>query len=207
MGLSVGFIKGGLWLMCWLGAALATLYGYPFLRPAASAFLMNRNIISNELLADVAIGAGMFIVSLIFLFTVSSMVTGWVRASRLNALDRSLGFLAGVAAAVIIVAAAYIPIAATWDKPEEQPDWLRQAKLRPVIEWASGIVESMLPREVTANLPGRAAGARQMPANVDDKNIEALAMPHLPQSKPDGAASYSTQERGDMDRLLQNSGR
>ena len=208
MGLSVGFIKGGLWLGCWVGAIFATLYGYPFIEPTAAAWLKNRDIIANQFLADVAVGAGIFIVSLIFLFMVSSIMTGWVRGSRLNALDRSLGFLAGLVAAVLIVSAAYIPVVASWDKPEEQPEWLRAARLRPVIEWTSGIVQTLLPREITDSLPARAngAGAGPAPWTGDSQSVEALSTPKLPEpnsTKPDG---YTARERSDMERLMQTTG-
>jgi len=206
MGLSVGFIKGGLWLMCWVGAIFATLYGYPYIEPAASAWLKNRDIIANQFLADLSVGAGIFIVSLIFLFMLSSVVTGWVRTSRLNALDRSLGFLAGIVAAVLIVAAAYIPLNATWDKPEDQPGWLREARLRPMIEWASGIVETLLPREITQNLPARATGAGPAPWRGGPKSVEAIATPKPPEPKRDTPDGYTAKERADMDRLIQNTG-
>ena len=36
MGLANGFIKGGLYLVSWIGAGFATLYGFPFARPYAN---------------------------------------------------------------------------------------------------------------------------------------------------------------------------
>lgn len=205
MGLSVGFIKGGLWLACWVGAILATLYGYPYVEPMASAWLQDKNIIANKFLADVATGAGIFIVSLILLFMVSSLLSGWVRTSRLNALDRSLGFLAGLAAAVLIIATAYIPLSATMKKPEDQPAWLREARLRPVVEWAAGIVQGLLPREIAAYLPEKAANSAPWTGGPD--SVEAIATPTLAPQKIEPAAGYSARERGDMDRLIQNTGK
>jgi membrane protein required for colicin V production len=196
MGLSVGFIKGGLWLMCWVGAIFATLYGYPYVKTMGVEFLQSHDIITSEFLADMAVGAAIFIVSLIFLFMVSSVVTGWIRTSRLNMLDRSLGFLAGLVAAVFIVSAAYIPLASAWDKPEEQPGWFREARLRPVVEWASGIVQTLLPREIAEKLPGKTAAERE-------KSFEALVTPRQPAAKSDAPAAYTAQERDGMDRLLQ----
>jgi membrane protein required for colicin V production len=204
MGLSVGFIKGGLWLACWVGAIFATLYGYPMIEPAAVAWLQSKNIISNLLLAHIAVGSGIFIVSLIFLFMLSSVVTGWIRTSRLNALDRSLGFLAGLIAAFLIVAGAYIPISATWPKPEDQPAWLREARLRPVIEWASGIVANLLPQELTAVLPPGTYRPSSAPSGADGDNIKAISTPQPAAPKP--ADGYSAQERSDMERLIQSTG-
>lgn len=205
MGLSVGFIKGGLWLACWVGAIFATLYGYPYVEPMASAWLQDKNIITNKFLADVATGAGIFIVSLIFLFMASSVVSGWVRSSRLNALDRSLGFLAGLVAGVLIIATAYIPLSAAMKTPEDQPAWLREARLRPAVEWAASIVQGFLPREIAAYLPEKAAQGAPWSSGSD--GVEAIATPRLPPNKIEPAAGYSNQERGDMERLIQNTGK
>ena len=204
MGLSVGLIKGGLWLMCWVGAIFATLYGYPYIEPSAAGFLMNRNIITNKWLADMAVGAGIFIVSLIFLFMVSSMITGWIRTSRLNALDRSLGFLAGLFAGVLIVSAVYIPFSSMWaDKPEDQPSMVREARLRPLVEWASSIVESLLPQALAEKIPSTERGAG---ASGAEKDFEALAAPPQPGAKTNSQEGYNAQQRNDMERLLQTTG-
>lgn len=201
MGLGVGFLKGGLWLACWVGALFATLYAYPYFEPPITAWLKDSDFITNQFLADLTVGAIIFITSLIFLFFVSSMMTAWVRTSRLNALDRSLGFLAGLVAAIFIVGAAYIPLAATWETPADQPSWLRDAKLRPAVEWASGIVATLLPRALTEHLP-----KKEVETQPSGQTFEDLAAPPQPEPKTDGAGGYSEQERGDMERLLNTTG-
>lgn len=201
MGLGVGFLKGGLWLACWVGALFATLYAYPYFQPSITAWLKDSDFITNQFLADLTVGASIFIISLIFLFFVSSMLTAWVRTSRINALDRSLGFLAGLVAAIFIVGAAYIPLAATWETPADQPSWLRDAKLRPAVEWASGIVATLLPRALTEHLPKKEAETQP-----SGQTFEDLAAPPQPEPKTDGAGGYSEQERGDMERLLNTTG-
>ena len=81
MGLAVGFLKGGLWLACWIGALFATIYAYPYFEPSLWNWLNEGAIITNKFLGDLAIGAGIFLISLVFLFILSSVVTGWVRSS------------------------------------------------------------------------------------------------------------------------------
>ena len=201
MGLAVGFLKGGLWLACWVGALFATIYAYPYFEPPLTSWLMDGGILPSETLAKIAVGAGIFIVSLVFLFIVASFVTGWVRSSRLNVLDRSLGFLAGIVAAVFIVGAAYIPLAGSWESPADQPPWLRDARLRPAIEWASDIVAGLLPATLTDRLPKREADTAP-----SGQTFEDLAAPPQPNPKTDGAGGYTDQERGDMERLLNTTG-
>ena len=204
MGLSVGLIKGGLWLMCWVGAIFATLYGYPYFRLPVTVWLQDHHIISNEFLANMAVGAGIFIVSLIFLFMVSSMVTGWVRTSRLNALDRSLGLLAGLFAGVLIVSGLYIPVSHMWaSKPEDQPSIVREARLRPLVEWSSSIVESLLPRAIAEKIP---SSDHDSGANAAEKDFQTLAAPPQPSADASDKEGYNAQQRSDMERLLQTTG-
>jgi membrane protein required for colicin V production len=201
LGLSVGFIKGGLWLACWLGAIVATLYGYPYVQPAAAAWLKNRDIIGNPFLADLAVGAGIFFASLIFLFMVSSVVTTWVRTSRLNALDRSLGLLAGLIAGCLIVSAAYIPFSSQWTREEDQPAFLRDARLRPLIEWGADLLQTLAPGE----LGGERAVDDHIRSGDADPAYEVLARPPQPAAAPEADTGYTGREREDMNRLLQSS--
>lgn len=199
----MGFIKGGLWLLCWVGAIAATYYGYPYIEPATSAWLAERDIITNALLAHLAIGTAIFLASLVFLFTVTSVLSGWVRGSQLNALDRSLGFVAGLAVAVTVVSALYIPFSATWADFEEPPSWFREARLRPVIQWTSGLVRQIIPdrpaEEGAAGEPEESASR----AAEAERAFRALANPRPEAGGPKGGTGYDSGERRDMDRLFE----
>ena len=123
-----------------------------------------------------------------------------MRTSRLNALDRSLGFLAGIIAAVFILGAAYIPFASAWSTPAEQPSWLREAKLRPAIEWASGVVASVLPASLTERLPKSEADG------TSGQTYEELAKPPQPEAKTGTDGGYTDEQRRDMERLMNSTG-
>jgi membrane protein required for colicin V production len=124
IGLAVGFVRGGLFVMSWLGAAFVTLIGFTTIRPYA------RSYIENQMFADIAGGAALFVGTLIILFLISSVLGGWVRASRLNALDRSLGMVAGLATAALAIAIGYMGAEYVWAKPEDQPKWPKPAPSR-----------------------------------------------------------------------------
>ncbi|MBT3399933.1 MAG: CvpA family protein, partial [Rhodospirillaceae bacterium] len=89
-GLVTGFVRGGLFVASWIGAGLITIYGLEHVSPISNQY------INPAWLADLVAGGGLFIVALIVLHLLSHMLSGWVRAGRLNALDRSLGLLAGL---------------------------------------------------------------------------------------------------------------
>ena len=101
-GLILGFVRGGLFVISWLGAAIATFMSFPYLKP------YSRQYIEHDFFADITAGLIIFIITLIILFLLSSIIGGWVRNSRLNALDRSLGMLTGIIISSIIMAGSYI---------------------------------------------------------------------------------------------------
>ena len=131
---------------------------------------------------------------------VSSAVTTWVRSSRLNALDRSLGLLAGLIAGCLIVSAAYIPFSGRWTQEEDQPGFLRNARLRPVIEWGTNLLQNLAPGELGGE---RAAGDRTRSGDADPA-YQALARPPQPAAAPEADTGYTGRERADMNRLLQS---
>src|SRR5688572_25574151 len=64
--------------------------------------------------------------------------------SRVGALDRTLGFLFGLARGLIIVVVAFLFFA--WLVPDRsQPDWIRSAKSRVVLQGTGDWLMSMLP--------------------------------------------------------------
>lgn len=158
IGFAVGFVKGGLFLMSWMGAVLVTLYTYAAVRPFA------RDMVENELIADLGSVAAIFIVTLISLYLLSSLVGGWVRRSRLNALDRSLGFLGGILVSAVVLSAAYIPLSYMWP-PDEQPRWIKAAKSRPWVAAGAGIILKLAPDGL---IDESSATARQMQSEVTE---------------------------------------
>ena len=103
IGLALGFIRGGLFVVSWVGAVLATIFGFPHVR------LFARQQIETAWIADLTTGVVLFLVALVVLFLLSSMIGSWVRASHLNALDRSLGMLAGLITFKDLQAASELP--------------------------------------------------------------------------------------------------
>ena len=86
--LRLGLVRVVLGLAGWVGATLATIYGYSHARPYA------REWIGHELIADIAAGAAIFVVTMIILTFVSHAIAGGVRDSAFGMLDRTFGLLA-----------------------------------------------------------------------------------------------------------------
>lgn len=195
IGLAVGFVRGGLFVISWLGAAIVTIFAFPTARPYA------RQFIDNELFADLAGGAALFIVTLVVLFLISSVLGGWVRNSRLNALDRSLGMVSGLATMALILAVAYIALEQVWP-PSKQPGWVREARSIPLIKSAAQSLNSILPDEF--KLKGKNAANDASEKARDLKRFQNLVRPANGAATGPEQPGYEKRARRDLDRIIQN---
>ncbi len=198
---SRGFMHEVLSVTAWVGAIFAMIYSFPYLRPYA------HDLISIELIADLAAGATIFIVSLIVFSLLTSSVTSRVKDSALNALDRSLGFLFGLIRGMALVCLAYILISWIWT-PEERPVWLQDARSIPVIEAGANILRSLVPGHLQDAGSGAVSQARSE-AELAMETKRMLDEMLLPQPKSPAAKDepgYSNMQRDDMKRLIEGAG-
>ena len=86
-----GFMREILSIAAWGAAALTTLYAYQKLLPTAKSYF------NNDTVATIAVIAGVFIVTLIVVSIVTVRISDMILDSRIGALDRTLGFLFGLA--------------------------------------------------------------------------------------------------------------
>lgn len=181
----------------WVGAAAATYYGFGYLQPLA------RELIGMALLADIAAGSAIFVVSLIAISMASSVISRHVKESGLGAVDRSLGFVFGLARGALLVCIAYVMIA--WALlPDEQPNWLREAKALPLVEYGAGLVLLAIPPEARSewsNVIGQAE-LRTKDAFDAERALETLMNPP-PAPRQGNAPGYSSSDRKKLDQLFQ----
>ncbi len=195
-GLLLGFVRGGLFILSWLGSGIATIFGFSYAQPYGHQF------IENDFFADLAAGGAVFLITLILLFLLSSFIGGWVRKSRLNALDRSLGMLAGLATAALLITGGYVIAENMWtDKP---PVWMTKARTLPLIRTSAGLLNQLLPQtfkvEGLKSLDKITGETRE---NLEKKAYEELLNPRNKKSDIQDREGYDSKERKAMERLLQ----
>ena len=196
-----GFVHEVLSLLGWVGAAFLTLYGFPFIKPYARDLLPNM-----PMLADLAGGAVLFIISLMALSILSKAIAGRIRESALNALDRALGFLFGLARGALIVCLAYIGVESLIARAE-QPDWMRSARTMPAVEAGAAWLRALVPSETSKSLgvpmptsPSTADSATREP---DAGQILRDMMSPKPKAAEKPAKDgYGTNQRRELDRLI-----
>jgi membrane protein required for colicin V production len=200
-----GLVREVLAVAAWIGAGFVTLYAFKPLRPHA------RQLIGIELAADAAVIGGVFIATLIVLSLISHAIGNRVQGSRLGAIDRSLGFLFGIARGAVLLALALLVV--DWAVPREsRPDWIKSARTTPWIERGADLLLSLVPREarVLGSAAADEARRRAETAAETKRSYDRLVAP-VPQSapsKPDAsqtATGYNKEERRGLDRLFQSS--
>ncbi len=191
-----GFVHEVLAVAGWVGATIAALAGFPYVAPLA------REWIPIRMVADIATGIGVFLVTLVVLSMISHAISRRVKDSGLGALDRSLGFLYGLTRGVVLVALAYMVFA--WvTPPGERPEWLRQARALPLIIQSSRLLCGLGPQSV-AQACGQVL-QRDTGSGFDaERALKSLTEPQPKPAAPDDDSGYKDAERREMDRLIQS---
>jgi membrane protein required for colicin V production len=132
-----GLIREVLSIAGWGAAAIAGLYAFSKLLPVTKQYISN-----DYVAAGVTIG-GAFFLTLIVVSIITVKISDTVLDSRIGALDRTLGFLFGLARGLIIVVVAFIFF--DWLVPaKSQPDMIRNARSQVVLqntgEWLKGLL-------------------------------------------------------------------
>lgn len=184
-----GLTREVLSIASWIGAAIATLVFFPRLQPWARAQL------DPDWLADIMTAGGIFILTLIVVSFITLRLSDMILDSRIGALDRSFGFLFGLARGGLLVVIAYLFFA--WlVPPETQPDWIKNARSQPILQQAGDALIALLPED-----PERAILDRVREGLGDD--AEEGTPPTEPGIEGGTNQGYQDGERQDLDQLIQ----
>lgn len=205
-----GFVKEVLAVVGWVGAAIATLQLFPYVRP------ITRQYIQTELLADGLAGLGIFLITLLLFSILSHSIAKGVRNSAISAVDRSLGFLFGLVRGAVVVCLAYLLVVSVL-APKDQPAWLRNARVIPLLEWGTSRIILLVPNEYRPNVDLGASAAdiqARPPAALPPGRIPAPqatpgtnpapALNPLPTAPTDksGQTGYKTEDRRELEQIL-----
>jgi membrane protein required for colicin V production len=210
-----GFMREILSIASWLIAAGVTLYGY------ARAEALVRDYVANDLLAKgIAIG-GLFLITLLVVSLFTVKISDLILDSRVGALDRSLGFLFGLARGLVIMVVAFLFFA--WLVPaKSQPDWVTNARSRVVLQATGDWLLSLLPDDPEtailkrlrpqkggeepaepAQSPGRSAPPPASPVRpAPDKSGGRNQAPRFADAS-NGETGYKRSERQGFEQLLE----
>jgi membrane protein required for colicin V production len=102
--------------------------------------------ITNDIVASAVAIGGVFLGTLLIVSIVTVRISDAILDSRVGALDRTLGFLFGLARGLVIVVVAFLFF--DWLVPSRsQPDWVKNAKSLVVLKKTGESLMSMLPED------------------------------------------------------------
>lgn len=206
-----GFTSEVLSILAWVVGALAALWLFPYGTP------MFRDFISPDWLAAVASAISIFIVTY---FVVAALTGRWAGNlldlfEQAEMMDRTLGLLFGLLRGLLIVTVAYLFFAWLVPNPAEQPDWIRNAKTRPLIEKSAATLFTLAPSESSLG-----TGRQREPLIYQDERPTSRSNSTAPAANPPATApsnsqgksgadsaetpSYNSSERRGLDRLFEN---
>ena len=184
--LRLGFSRVVLGLGGWIGASLATIYGFSYAAPFA------RDWIGPGLIADIAAAAALFLGTLIVLTLLSHAIAGTVRKSAFGALDRTLGMLCGLAIGAVIVCGGYVLSQHVLEMTDEAA-FYRDARTLPLVRRGAAALLSLAPSDWEV-VP--------MPGPDREEAFRTLLTPRTKETPP--KPGYNESERQEMDRLFRS---
>src|SRR5680860_654856 len=140
-----GFTREVLSIFSWAMAAVAALYFTPRYYEVLLPYIDNPSV------AQIAFAAGVFIITLIIVSLITFRISDKVLDSRVGALDRTLGFVFGLARGFLLVAIVFILFSAL---ARDQPEWVRNARSYSILQQTQVAIESLLPMNPEQFLPG-----------------------------------------------------
>ena len=142
-----GFSREVLAIASWAAAAAAAYYFYPVVTPYLAPYI-HKDVIAQAAAAAIVFFATLVVVSL---FTVR--LSDAILDSKIGALDRTLGFVFGVARGFLLAVVAFAIF--NWlVSDKQQPEWVKNAKTRPVLTDTADKIVDLLPEDAAATIDG-----------------------------------------------------
>lgn len=188
-----GFTREVLALVTWGGAAAAAYMAFQ----SAPLQQLAKQYIESDTVAKIAVVGVVFIVTLIAVSLITMKLADWILDSGIGALDRTLGFIFGLARGMLLVAVAYI-FFIYWVPPDRWPTWVKNAQTINLVDRTSTHVISILPFEIQdVLLPKTIEGRRKGGAvSTGKQDSESLDQPGNDESN-----NYNSEE---LNQTIQN---
>ncbi len=194
-----GFVREALSIIAWVGAGAVTLYGFNW------AYGEVEPHVHNPLLSQVIAGFGLFVSSLVVLTIVTGIISRFVHASGLTPIDRTLGFIFGLARGAFLVCLAYLLLDLSV-QPNDRPGWIRDARSAPYLHEGADVLKGFLPESLKLKSADDVIKTLS-PAMQAKDAMDALAKPSPAATPNPGAApvpSYPAGDRRQLDRVIGN---
>ena len=198
LALTRGFTREVLSLLSWVGGALAAYFLYPVLKATARSYFPP----DEKLVADVVLVVAIFLVVLIAIMLLTMRVSDWILDSGIGVLDRTLGFLFGLARGLLLVVVAYL-FFVWWVPPENHPPGIKFAQSICFVDSTADVIIGNLPAEIAEALADKTQSHCGDP-NSDQPNETNQSNEGDPQNDTSLQESYDGGERSSLNQLFQS---
>ncbi len=136
-----GFTREVLAIGSWAAAAVVAYLFHGQFVPLAQQYVS-----TNINIARPVAGGGVFLVTLLVAYFLTSKISDMILDSRIGALDRTLGFMFGAARGLLLAVVGFLFF--NWlVSDKQQPTWVKDAKLKPLLESTGASLMSLLPED------------------------------------------------------------
>jgi membrane protein required for colicin V production len=136
-----GFTREVLAIGSWAAAAVVAYLFHAQFVPLAQQYVSTNINIARPVAAG-----GVFLVTLLVAYFLTSKISDMILDSRIGALDRTLGFMFGAARGLLLAVVGFLFF--NWlVSDKQQPTWVKDAKLKPLLESTGASLMSLLPED------------------------------------------------------------
>jgi membrane protein required for colicin V production len=166
-----GFTREVLAIGSWAVAAVVAYMFYPQAIP-----LVQQYVSSNKSIAMPVAAGGIFLLTLLVAYFLTAKLSDMILDSRIGALDRTLGFIFGAARGLLLAVVGFLFF--NWlVSNQQQPTWVKDAKLKPLLESSGATLLGLLPED-----PEKAILQRVRPKPADGETPRETT-PEVPGQK------------------------
>jgi membrane protein required for colicin V production len=192
-----GFTREVLAIGSWAAAAVVAYLFHQQFVPLAQQYVS-----SNINIARPVAAGGVFLATLLVAYFLTSKISDMILDSRIGALDRTLGFIFGAARGLLLAVVGFLFF--NWlVSDKQQPPWVKDAKLKPLLESTGASLLNLLPED-----PEKALRQLRTPRDGEAPREPPPAQPAPPRRSeapaPAPAAAGSPQDRAALQRIIDN---
>lgn len=194
LALSRGFIREAISIGVWVGAVLATLYGFFYARPLA------REILSSRPLADGVAAIVLFVATLIALSLLGRVLARHMPGGGLGMLDRGFGLLWGLVRGGLLVSLVYL-FAVIVEPETKSYKILRDSRTATLLEDGSALLLRLVPDETLETGAAAVREAERAAEKIGD-SLSGSNEGVTKNGAGDPGRGYKSNERRGIERLF-----
>ncbi len=192
-----GLIQESISIAAWVGTIFLTKLFFPIVEPKFASIFGGSSMFS-AMSAYISV----FVILIMFLSFINKTFAIKLHKTNFGSIDKSLGFLFGFFRGILIMAVVYIVVLWFIPNSNKRPDWIKDAKSKPILKISSMFISSLLPS--TNNFAEIKSIIKSDMSGTEIETFEKLSKPVVEGSTESSAESgYNASEIRGLERQVQ----